>query len=281
MVYFLGKSCGSDDGGRPTDVIRKGCRPPIEGPHTSRVAREERRTDATVTKTAELLRRVRNKPHTSFAGQVRFFLLAIALCHTCHPEKGADGKTTFQAASPDEVALLRAAQDLGYEVLDWQSDSITISICLERPDSSPVQETYEILDVLEFSSARRRMSVVVRMPDQRICVFGKGADTVIQQRVRLSGPTNEVGVELLARSLGHSASQHEHIDQAVREALEVDEGAVLEVSPTCQGFCYRGFANPSLCIQIRRRSGLCGLGMNLPGSDEQSGQPSITHRTCW
>jgi phospholipid-transporting ATPase len=44
-------------------------------------------------------------------------------------------------------------------------------------------EEYEILNVCEFNSTRKRMSVVVRGPDKRIKLFTKGADTVIYERL--------------------------------------------------------------------------------------------------
>lgn len=47
---------------------------------------------------------------------------------------------------------------------------------------------YEILQVLEFSSARKRMSVVVREPyNKRILLFTKGADSVIFPRLSPEG----------------------------------------------------------------------------------------------
>jgi len=40
-------------------------------------------------------------------------------------------------------------------------------------------ETYEILNVLEFTSSRKRMSVVVRMPDNSIKLMIKGAVNIL------------------------------------------------------------------------------------------------------
>ncbi|KIJ11589.1 hypothetical protein PAXINDRAFT_157254 [Paxillus involutus ATCC 200175] len=42
---------------------------------------------------------------------------------------------------------------------------------------------YEILDVCEFNSTRKRMSTVVRTPDGTIKLYCKGADTVILERL--------------------------------------------------------------------------------------------------
>ena len=226
-LSMAGKSSVLDCFGKTTDLIPEGCRPAISGNYPRKVTSKERYTGVPVKKTEELLLRIRNERHTIFARQVRLFLLAIALCHTCLPDRGANGVTKFQAASPDEVALVHAAQDLGYEVVDRQSDSITIRFCPDGPDSSPVQEIYEVLNVLEFSSDRRRMSIVIRMPDQRVCVFCKGADMVIVHRLRQSGLVNERSGESPARSERGSASQYEQIDSLVEEYLTADDTAVL------------------------------------------------------
>ncbi|KAL9603081.1 MAG: hypothetical protein Q9219_001445 [cf. Caloplaca sp. 3 TL-2023] len=150
--------------------------------------------------TMSLLRYIQSRPHTMFARKARFFLLSIALCHTCLPEKSEHGGISYQAASPDEVALVRAAQELGYMVIDRQAGSITIrNRVVSYPDPEPRSETYSILDVIEFSSARKRMSIVVRMPDQRIVVFCKGADTTIMPLMHLATLAEEQAVKVQKR----------------------------------------------------------------------------------
>lgn len=42
---------------------------------------------------------------------------------------------------------------------------------------------YEILNVIEFTSARKRMSVIVKTPEGKIKLFCKGADSVIYERL--------------------------------------------------------------------------------------------------
>jgi len=42
------------------------------------------------------------------------------------------------------------------------------------------EEIYEILNVLEFTSSRKRMSVIVRMPDNSIKLMIKGAVNMLQ-----------------------------------------------------------------------------------------------------
>ena len=43
---------------------------------------------------------------------------------------------------------------------------------------------YQLLNVIEFDSARKRMSVIVRTPDNRIMIVCKGADSIIESRLR-------------------------------------------------------------------------------------------------
>jgi len=42
---------------------------------------------------------------------------------------------------------------------------------------------YKLLNVFEFNSDRKRMSVVVRTPDNRIMIVCKGADSIINARL--------------------------------------------------------------------------------------------------
>ncbi|KAI4260614.1 MAG: hypothetical protein LQ352_000176 [Teloschistes flavicans] len=151
-------------------------------------------------RTAVMLRYIHSRPHTIFAKKARFFLLSIALCHTCLPEKNGKQEIEYQAASPDEIALVRAVQELGLVILDRQAGTITIkSQATVGPDLEPRLETYQILDVIEFSSVRKRMSIVIRMPDQRICVFCKGADTTIMQLLRLAKLAEDQAIKVQER----------------------------------------------------------------------------------
>lgn len=134
--------------------------------------------------TIAMLEYIRTKPNTPFSRKAKHFLLCMALCHTCLPEIRDNGEITFQAASPDELALVKAAQDLGYLLIDRPTQSIVLQI--QKADGTQVKETYEVLDVIEFSSARKRMSIIVRMPDGRISILCKGADNVILPRLKQS-----------------------------------------------------------------------------------------------
>ncbi|KAJ9613371.1 drs2 neo1 protein [Cladophialophora chaetospira] len=141
-----------------------------------------------------LLELVQNKSHTIPAYQMQLFLLAIALCHTCLPQRNTGGKTDFHGMSADEIALVRAAQDLGYLLFDRTATSMTIRMTLPGSIPSYVDKIYEILDVVEFSSDRRRMSIITRMPDGRICVFCKGADTAMRDRLAPTFHASDISI---------------------------------------------------------------------------------------
>ncbi|KAI1372807.1 phospholipid-translocating P-type ATPase [Hypoxylon crocopeplum] len=135
-----------------------------------------------IPKTEALLNYIQQNPDTTFSKKARQFLLCVALCHTCLPEVKDDGEIAFQAASPDELALVQAARDLGYLLIDRETQSIKLQF--QDAEGELVTQTYEVLDVIEFSSKRKRMSIIIRMPDGRICVFCKGADNIMIARLR-------------------------------------------------------------------------------------------------
>jgi phospholipid-translocating ATPase len=152
-------------------------------------------------RTHDMIRYIMQKPYTNFARKTRLFLLSIALCHTCLPEKREDGTTDFQASSPDELALVRAAQELGYLIVDRELGTLTLNYATSMDATGDqVTETYELLDIIEFSSKRKRMSVIVRFPNKRICVITKGADSIIMQRLKLASLASRKVAEIETRA---------------------------------------------------------------------------------
>ncbi|PHH68952.1 hypothetical protein CDD82_166 [Ophiocordyceps australis] len=110
---------------------------------------------------------------------IQDFMLALALCHTVIAERvpGDPPKMTFKAQSPDEEALVATARDMGFTVLGNSGDGINLNVLGE-------ERHYPILNTIEFNSTRKRMSSIVRMPDGRILLFCKGADSVIYARLK-------------------------------------------------------------------------------------------------
>ncbi|PWN97017.1 putative P-type ATPase [Tilletiopsis washingtonensis] len=111
------------------------------------------------------------------------FLTLLAVCHTVIPEVKGE-KITYQASSPDEAALVSGAESLGYRFTVRKPRSVFIEV-------RGMQQEYEILNVCEFNSTRKRMSTVVRCPDGKIKLYCKGADTVIMERLSSTQPFTE------------------------------------------------------------------------------------------
>ncbi|KAH3902879.1 probable Probable phospholipid-transporting ATPase DRS2 [Saccharomycodes ludwigii] len=106
------------------------------------------------------------------------FLTLLSICHTVIPELNADGSIKYQAASPDEGALVQGAADLGYRFIIRKPSSVTISV-----DRNGERREYELLNICEFNSTRKRMSTIFRFPDGSIKLLCKGADSVIFERL--------------------------------------------------------------------------------------------------
>ncbi|XP_064193992.1 phospholipid-transporting ATPase IA-like [Anguilla rostrata] len=136
------------------------------------------------------------------------FMTMMAVCHTAVPER-TDDKIVYQAASPDEGALVRAAQNLGFVFSGRTPDSVIIKSLGE-------EEKYELLNVLEFTSNRKRMSVIVRTPSGRIRLYCKGADTVIYDRLADSSKYKDITLK--------------HLEQFATEGLRTLCYAVADIS---------------------------------------------------
>jgi phospholipid-translocating P-type ATPase (flippase) len=149
-------------------------------------------SNQTIKSTLDLLTIIKHQYNTPFGERARFFLLAMALCHTCVPEVDLDSQEIFyQSASPDEFAIVSAARELGYIVSNRSMGIVSLQVFNGGPDDlkdsnedNISYEDYKILNVIEFSSKRKRMSIIYQLPDGRICLLCKGADTVILDRLR-------------------------------------------------------------------------------------------------
>lgn len=130
------------------------------------------------------------------------FMLALALCHTVISDTipGDPPRIEFKAQSPDEAALVATARDVGYTVLGNSPDGIRLNIMGE-------ERTFKVLNTLEFNSTRKRMSAIIRMPDNKIILYCKGADSMIYSRLK-RGEQSE-----LRRTTA------EHLEMFAREGL--------------------------------------------------------------
>ncbi|XP_004489949.1 phospholipid-transporting ATPase 3-like [Cicer arietinum] len=112
------------------------------------------------------------------------FFKCLAICHTVLPEGDElPEKIRYQAASPDEAALVIAAKNFGFFFYRRTPTMIYIRESHAEKMGKTQDVSYEILNVLEFNSTRKRQSVVCRYPDGRLVLYCKGADNVIFERL--------------------------------------------------------------------------------------------------
>ncbi|EMD87445.1 hypothetical protein COCC4DRAFT_133970 [Bipolaris maydis ATCC 48331] len=120
--------------------------------------------------------------------RVRDVVLALALCHNVTPtteEENGEEVTTYQASSPDEIAIVRWTEAVGLKLLSRDRESMTLLSC----DSGKQVVKVRILNVFPFTSEGKRMGIVVQFyhgpasspidEDGEIWFYQKGADTVM------------------------------------------------------------------------------------------------------
>ncbi|KAJ5714799.1 uncharacterized protein N7483_011980 [Penicillium malachiteum] len=126
--------------------------------------------------------------------RVRDLVLALGLCHNVTPTtEDLDGQkvTTYQASSPDEIAIVRYTEEVGLK-LSYRDRQ---TVVLESTDSKQVVVRVHILDIFPFTSDSKRMGIIVQFqlddnaldPDSKsepeIWFYQKGADTVMSSIV--------------------------------------------------------------------------------------------------
>ncbi|KFO99330.1 putative phospholipid-transporting ATPase IA, partial [Calypte anna] len=151
------------------------------------------------------------------------FLTMMAVCHTAVPEREGD-KIIYQAASPgnDEGKMIKVCSSLQCKHIITHFDGRNYMKQSLQPSSSCLpqllgqEERYELLNVLEFTSTRKRMSVIVRTPSGKLRLYCKGADTVIYDRLAETSKYKEITLK--------------HLEQFATEGLRTLCFAVAEIS---------------------------------------------------
>lgn len=106
---------------------------------------------------------------------------------TCHTIVIDTKKGTYNASSPDELALVNAAKQFGfiYKARD-ENDNFIIHDSIRGIDLK-----YQLLNVCEFTSTRKRMSCIFRDPNGKIVLMCKGADSVIEELLSKNSRNSE------------------------------------------------------------------------------------------
>jgi magnesium-transporting ATPase (P-type) len=140
--------------------------------------------------------------HLSYPGHPNYanieaVLLHLALCHTIV----IDERTRrYNASSPDELALVNAAKHFGAEFIKRDEENNMIVKLQGR------EVRYRLMNILEFNSTRKRMSVIVEDPQGRYLLLTKGADSIIKERLNMHASQ-------------HLSETQKHVDVFAEEGL--------------------------------------------------------------
>ena len=121
--------------------------------------------------------------------RVRDIILALALCHNVTPttdEEDGVKVTSYQASSPDEIAIVQYTEEVGLKLSHRDRQSIV----LESAHTGEVVVRVRILEIFPFTSDSKRMGIIVQFKhdsqildspkdDSEIWFYQKGADTVM------------------------------------------------------------------------------------------------------
>lgn len=111
--------------------------------------------------------------------RVRDIVSTLAICHSVTPSYDENGAIEYQAASPDEVAIVKWTASVGLGLYKRDRKSMTLI-----HTATNTQLEYEILYLFPFNSDNKRMGVVVRDKAGETWFMQKGADTVMASIVQ-------------------------------------------------------------------------------------------------
>ncbi|CDO76004.1 hypothetical protein BN946_scf184780.g11 [Trametes cinnabarina] len=113
------------------------------------------------------------------SSRVHDVVLSLALCHNVTPVYNDDGTVTYQASSPDEVAIVKWTESVGLRLTFRDRTRIE----LQTPTGARI--SFEVLDIFPFTSESKRMGIIVRDSQTgEITFLQKGADVVMAKIVQ-------------------------------------------------------------------------------------------------
>ena len=104
---------------------------------------------------------------------------ALALCHDCSVQKNDE----YFGMSPDSLELVKAAKEAGFIFTMSENNSIR-RIKIKTNSNKIFTKDFEKLCLIEFSSERKRESIIVKDKITNIIkMYIKGADSIIEKRL--------------------------------------------------------------------------------------------------
>ena len=106
---------------------------------------------------------------------IKEFFTALAITNECMVTNNK-GEVKYIGTSPDDLELVKAAAKQGFKLVHTSFDRKTVIIRGKTV-------SFEILNTLNFSSERKRMSIIFRDQEGKIKIYTKGADSEIIKRL--------------------------------------------------------------------------------------------------
>jgi phospholipid-transporting ATPase len=132
---------------------------------------------------------------------VKEFFKFMALCHSVFAtlDKDNSDKPKYQAASPDELALVEISSSYKQTFIEREDSRIVIK------EDGRISEWNQVVEV-PFNSDRKRMSVVFQLKNDDYLLMTKGADSIMMKLISQYPQTSEEELKL-------------HLDGFAREGL--------------------------------------------------------------
>ncbi|KAF3907827.1 hypothetical protein AA313_de0204786 [Arthrobotrys entomopaga] len=141
------------------------------------------------TDTPTSIQTAQTRSRREIGSRVRDVVVALALAHNVTPTTDdVTGETSYQAASPDEIAIVKWCESVGLKLVQRDRKSIQLA----NVESGSIAVRVKILEIFPFTSEGKRMGIVARFlnpgdtienPTGEIWFFQKGADTVMAKIV--------------------------------------------------------------------------------------------------
>ncbi|KAJ9660634.1 putative aminophospholipid-translocase [Neophaeococcomyces mojaviensis] len=160
--------------------------------------------------------------------RVRDLIVALALCHNVTPsteEINGEQITSYQASSPDEIAIVEFTESVGLRLQRRTREEII----LQSTTTNKVVLTANILDIFPFTSDSKRMGIIVRLrstlPEYLVSddllFFQKGADTVMSSIVATNDWLNEETANMAREGLRTLVVGRKKLSQQQYDAFAV------------------------------------------------------------
>ncbi|KPI89638.1 phospholipid-transporting ATPase 1-like protein [Leptomonas seymouri] len=200
---------------------------------------------------------MRKEEGSNGLGAVQEYFLALALCNTIQPFKDEEREhgIIYEGSSPDEVALVETAAQLGVRLINRTTRTITLQFANNR------QKVYNILATLEFTPDRKMMSVIVEDDDTKhITLYNKGADSFVRSQL-CRGPDVQVHMEQADSALTEMSSTGLRTllvcaKSISRQQFEAWNSRFMEAGKTLHN---RSECVDRVCLEMEREMRLVGV----------------------